>query len=576
MKLLKLSSSNPKFKTIKFNDGMNIVAGLQTSSSSTRTCNGIGKSSTLQLIHLMLGAQLDVKKHASDARLHKFLSSYGLFILDLKVGTVPYKIEINFADGDYYLDGVKQGKSGTFKKKISEKILSDSNLDASFKQVLNCFARRYLPGRNYYADPLFQQGQRMEDFNQRIANLSLLKLDTALPRQFKVVQDDLSRIAAVASSLKKANLTENESELQDLEDKLEALVLDKKNFVIAQNYDELKREADGYTEVMNTLRNQIFRIERNLRNKARTLEESKQVQTVDLDLVGQIFNEANFHFSDSIEKRLEEAQDFHIKIHTSRRKRLQDQVADLNEQLAGLITQLGSQESMRDSILKDLDAQGALEEFNSIVEHIRTTEQKIAELSSYQKAAAQIEKDRIALESEKGKINLQAIEYIESKQDHIQHVKQLFRALVRRFYDAHGGAIRIQKNMGEAKYLFDIETYIQKDGSEGVGEVKIFCYDMLLFELNSDLLGFVAHDSTLFNGVDLRQIKMMFKITLEMCEQHNLQYFVNINKDVYEQLIDTEDDDVLDLKDKRSLVEGTVLELFDDKPEHTLFGQYFG
>lgn len=62
MKLLKLSSSNQSFKTLEFNKGLNILAGLQLSNEDKKTYNGIGKSFSLNLVHLLLGATLDPKK----------------------------------------------------------------------------------------------------------------------------------------------------------------------------------------------------------------------------------------------------------------------------------------------------------------------------------------------------------------------------------------------------------------------------------------------------------------------------------------------------------------------------------
>lgn len=62
MKLLILRSNNVKFKTIKFKDGLNILAGLQLSSAEKKTYNGIGKSFSLTLLHLLLGAKLDKTK----------------------------------------------------------------------------------------------------------------------------------------------------------------------------------------------------------------------------------------------------------------------------------------------------------------------------------------------------------------------------------------------------------------------------------------------------------------------------------------------------------------------------------
>ncbi|TOB31667.1 hypothetical protein CGK07_23675, partial [Vibrio parahaemolyticus] len=215
---------------------------------------------------------------------------------------------------------------------------------------------------------------------------------------------------------------------------------------IAPNYNELKRDADLLTDEMNKFRNEVFKIERDVRNKERALDESQEVKSVDLDRVEQIFTEAAFHFPNSVQVQLQQAQDFHVRIHSARRERLISQVKMLNDKREHLEALLTEKEERRDSILKDLDSKGALEEFNSIVEHIRTTENKIAELSSYQNTFAGVEKQKLALESKKAALNLKAIEYIDAQSAHIQGIEKKFRTLVRRFYDDHGGAIRIQKN----------------------------------------------------------------------------------------------------------------------------------
>ncbi len=73
---------------------------------------------------------------------------------------------------------------------------------------------------------------------------------------------------------------------------------------------------------------------------------------------------------------------------------------------------------------------------------------------------------------------------------------------------------------------------------------------------------------------------MMFKVVLELTEKLDLQYFVNINKDTYEQILNDDgldsDNKVLTDSDKKQIQDNTVLKLFDSKPEHTLFGKTFG
>lgn len=554
---------------------MSILAGLQSSLGAKDTYNGIGKSSSLQLIHLMLGGKFD-STVPSDVRLQKFLAGYGDFFLDLSVGTITYTIRVNFKDGIYYLNEDKVGKYGTFLKKLDGLLLKNKNESISFKQTFNCFARRYAPERNYYTSALQQQGQGPQDFYQRIANLHLLGFDINLPISFKKYKEDLEKIEQSQKALKNINMTEGESDLQDYKDELTLLIENKANFIIATDYDELCRKADLLTDGMNHLRNQIFKNEKEIRSTSNTLDQSTSIPSLDWAKVDQIYKEAEFHFPDQIHLQLKVAQDFHVKMHDARCKRLRNKINQLEVDTEKLGVELKIKEVKRDAILKDLDSKGALKEYNTIVDRIRTLESLVADLTSYQTTSAQLTKQKVLLESELANLNIQALEFIESEDDRIQKINSIFRGLVRKFYDHTGGAIKITKNDGQAKYLFDIDAYIPQDGSQGIGSVKIFCYDMLLFNLNKDSLGFMAHDSYLFGGVDPRQTKMIFKIALDMCKDNNFQYFVNVTEDVFKVMLNSEHEDLLTKEDQKVLKDSVILELFDAKPENTLFGQRFG
>ena len=59
------------------------------------------------------------------------------------------------------------------------------------------------------------------------------------------------------------------------------------------------------------------------------------------------------------------------------------------------------------------------------------------------------------------------------------------------------------------EYRFDVE--IERSGSRGIGNMKIFCYDLALASLwagRARSLGFLAHDSEIFDGVDERQVAL--------------------------------------------------------------------
>ncbi|HHX8654349.1 TPA: DUF2326 domain-containing protein [Vibrio diabolicus] len=576
MKLLKLYSDNPDFKAIKFKPGLNIVAGLQISKLAKHSFNGIGKSSSLNLLHLMFGASFS-DKSPSDKRLASFLSTYGTFHLDFQIGKVPYTISKNFAENDFYLNSEKVAKS-TFPKKLNSLFPACQKFDMNFKALLNIFARRYLPERNYYSGALTQQGQQPTDYYQMLFNLTLLGLDTELIKKNKKIAGDLNKLKSTEQLLNKQKVSINEADLLDLEEERDRLIEDQTNFIVALNYDDLKRQADTLTSEMAAYRNKIYNIEKEVRKRVMTLDASKD-QAVDIAKVQEIYNESKFHFPDKVKVRLEEAQEFHIRIQKGRKARLQDQIADLNEQKRYLQQKLEIIEKQRDKLLKDLDSKGALEEYNSIGERIRTLDADIAELTSYQTLLAKFEKDKAKLELDKAKVKADSVKYLEDNKGMLKDVEAIFRSFVKRFYTEHGGRLSVT-NSKDAQYLYNIEPHINKDGSQGVNEVKIFCYDLLLFSLNPDALGFLAHDSCIFNGMDPRQKATMFKVVLEAINKSGLQYFVNMNKDTYEQVLandglEDDDESILTDDEKAQIIDGTVLELYDADPKNTLFGRTF-
>ena len=116
---------------------------------------------------------------------------------------------------------------------------------------------------------------------------------------------------------------------------------------------------------------------------------------------------------------------------------------------------------------------------------------------------------------------------------------------------------------------FDIDAHIQGDASDGIGETKIFCFDMtvLLSQMNHNVK-FVMHDNRLFQGIDPRQRAELFRIANELTLANGYQYVASLN-----------DHNLLDMKSIMEPAEfesifssNTVLELTDDSEAGKLLG----
>lgn len=229
----------------------------------------------------------------------------------------------------------------------------------------------------------------------------------------------------------------------------------------------------------------------------------------------------------------------------------------------------------RDSIIKDLDSSGALEERDSLKDRIKTLEEEQKDLEKYEHILNEFKKDKVQLEMNETIIKKESLSYLEKNHNRFEQIEQKFRGLVKRFYDNTGGSLKIVETP-TARYLFDISSDIPKQGSQGVGEVKIFCYDILLYLLNPNLLDFLSHDGCIFSEMDKRQKTMIFKLIIELVQNNSLQYFINVGDSTLNEILDKDSKiNILTDEEKKVIESSIILELNDIEPKNWLFGESF-
>jgi uncharacterized protein YydD (DUF2326 family) len=568
MKLLSLRSTNPNFKTLEFKDGLNVLAGIQRSNEKKDTYNGVGKSFSLNLLHLMFGGKI----RSYPKRISEFLAEYGTFFLDFEHRDKPYSIEKNFSKPSYVLNG-KVVTAKDYPDELRKIFLSGCDEGISFKQVFNVFCRRY--GGGYYSDILKQQGQPSADYHQMYLNLYLLGLDMSLVRRKAVVKERLKELRETRKVVQNYEKALDRSNTKDVKEELDRLVADKDKFIIAQNYDAIEREADERTRELNEIRDRIHDLNERMIRKLSNIDSTRSVD-IDVERVKQIYDEANFFFEGKVVHRLREASEFHKNLVRSRIKRLNQEIENLRTETAYLDDELNRKAVIRDGLLKNLDSSGALSEYNSIVDRIRTLGDQIHDLNKYKNVIDGFRAEESELAVKNAEIQADSIKYLSEIEDYRESLENRFRQLVKSFYRNNGGSFGIQSTQ-DAKYLFGVSAHIPRDLSQGVGEVKIFCYDFLLFQLNPELLGFIAHDGCIFSEMDPRQKSMIFKVAMDHVQSYDLQYFVNIGQASLEEVLDEEGSiGLLSDEEKREVKHSVIMTLYDNDPQNWLFGTRFG
>ena len=556
MKLLKLSSDNPKFKTLEFKSGLNIVAGLQLSEEQKKTINGIGKSLSLKLIHYILGSSFKTPK---EKKFEDFLKAYGTFQLDFIHKENKYSVKKDFSKSNFFIN-----KKEMPQKKYLEflnKIFLGDDAKIKFKQLFNVFARRF--GGAYYADPLTQQGREKEEYHQKYINLYLLGIDTELVQKKKSIKEEISITKATKKGLEEQERSVNQANLKDLKEQLKKYKKRKDNFVIAENYDESKKEADNLTMKLNKIRDQIHEIKKTKVLKKVNLESSKNIN-INIKEIEKNYHEAEFFFEDKIKKRLEDTQEFHNKLVAFRKTSLLKEIKDIEFQLENLKKTKEEVGTKRDERLKELNKQGAFEEYELLSNQIKSLEDEIKDTEKYKNILNEIKEKKINLDLQNAELKKESLSYLNSIEEKVNDMEESFRKLVKKFYDNTGGSFNITTTK-DAQYLFDIELKIPKDESQGVGGVKIFCYDILLYQLNKGLLNFIAHDGCIFSGIDPRQQSMIFKVILEIIEKEDLQYFINIGENSLNEVLDKDKKiNILTKKQKEQIEKAQILKLYDN------------
>ena len=80
----------------------------------------------------------------------------------------------------------------------------------------------------------------------------------------------------------------------------------------------------------------------------------------------------------------------------------------------------------------------------------------------------------------------------------------------------------------------DFRFEIQGSRSEGIKNMQMFCFDMMLMSLCAKRgigPGFLIHDSHLFDGVDGRQVLSALRVGAKNASDLGFQYIVTMNED---------------------------------------------
>jgi uncharacterized protein YydD (DUF2326 family) len=526
MIIKELIIDNKRKITFKNEIGLNIIIGNQGGKSA----NGVGKSLFIAFIRYAFG---------SNSNLHKNLKKYHE---RLNIDNVNLLVKNNQANEILLQQNINEESP---KDNIPKMIFPQTN-HLTNKIILSRFVR----DTHSYEDYLKNSYKKENSEATQKVIAFLLGLD------IKMIDDRIS----LRSKLK--TLQAKEKELKVFIKKQENEVgIDKrekekhdnnlKQVKIAENYTIILKENNQFVKTLQDKRNILLKLEYELQAIEKSLYITEDLTFQDIK---DFFDEVNIQIPNTVSKRLSDVELFNRNLINDRQNVLKSQKINITNELQKIKEEISELEIKVDNNFKYLKEHQAIDEYIAIQDKINRLEIKLEHFENEKKQLSKIKSEILNLKNQIAEEDIKTDDFLEKKNADIDKIITSFAEIVESIYKTNCGNLIISKHEGKSESnRYNFIANINKDDSNGINNVKIFCWDWLLFLIQKQVsIDFLCHDSKIFDGVDPVQIKAMIKFAKEQCIKNKKQYIVCMNYSDFEYIkddINEEQDVILRLSD---------------------------
>jgi uncharacterized protein YydD (DUF2326 family) len=547
-----LSSDLPSFKRLTLSPGLNILLAEKSAGATDRqTRNGAGKTSFVELINFLFAGNCGPDSIFRSAEL---VSSTFACTVDIggetvrvaRSGAKPSRICVEGDSKNWPVPPSLDRKIGLmtlsnenwrsdlgallFGLPIVEGDDSDGRFAPTFRSLFGYFARRQNSGG--FQAPA-QQSSMQQPWDQQVAVSFLLGLDASIPQRFQEVRKRESAMSELRKAAKEGSLGRYFGTAADLRTRL--TVADARagrlreqvtTFTVVPEYSALEREASITTRDISTLNDENTADRELILQLQEAIESERPPSTESLD---RLYREAGVVLPQSVSRRFEEVQEFHLSIVQNRRSHLSAEVRSAEERIRGRDRKREGMDVRRRQVMGILQSGGALEHFSRLQEEVGRTEADVEGLRQRLAVAEKIESTKAEIDIERaGLLKLLQDDHHE-RAEVIREAILVFEDLSNALYEKAGSLTVSARPNGP-----EVDVRIDAQRSKGITNMQIFCFDLMLAELATRRgigPGFLVHDSHLFDGVDERQVAKALQLGADHAQAIGFQYIVTMNSD---------------------------------------------
>jgi len=547
--ILGIGCDQASFKEIVFRPGLNVLlADKSQGATDLQSRNGAGKTSFVELIHFLFGA--DARPNSifrsealQDWTFNVSFSVNGDIVQASRCGKKPSKITCaserqgwpTKAGSESLSNGLTL-KNEDWKRELGELWFGLSEPEdgerfrPTFRSLFSIVARRQESGG--FLRPT-QHAEKQQSWDQQAILSHLIGLDTTIPARFQELRVQERVAADLRRQAKSGELGRYLGKAGELRTRLavaeahsERLRQQIGNFRVVAEYEELEREASRITGEINGL-NEENLADRNLLRELRAALESEHMpESPDLN---KLYREAGVVLPDLTQRRLDEVERFHETILRNRRSHLESEINSADKRITDRDQSKARLDQRRAQVMGLLNAGGALEHFTSLREELGRAESEVTTLKERLETAERLESTQTELKLQRNQLVQKLRDDIRERNQSVREAILGFEALSQSLYERAGSL-----TLDDTPNGLDLSFHIEAERSKGITNMQIFCFDLMLAEIGmrrGQWPGFLIHDSHLFDGVDERQVAKALQLGAERAEAGGFQYIVTMNSD---------------------------------------------
>ena len=544
--ILSVRSNMPSFKPVEFKPGFNVILADRTKESTRGDSrNGLGKTTLFEIVHFCLGAGTRPNRGLLVAPLKGWTFTLEIRIEDRFLAVTrstdgPGRVHLQGDVGDLTDVGERQfdglvvripdwntylGKQ-LFGLGLEEPL---PKYQPTFRSLFSYVVRRT---RDAFSSP-FTHHRNQREWDKQVNNAFLLDLAWQHASELQELKDNENALNGLRRAAREGllqglvgTLGNLEAERTRLDSEIAQQSESLRSFRVHPQYAQIEQNANELTARIQQMSNANIADDRILDLYKSSLEDDPDAG---IDQLLELYAEVEVTMPETVRRRLEEVQDFHRQIVSNRRTYLQSEIQRIESARSQRALELQADVERRAQLLEILRTHGALHEHTALqelrlalVSRRNDVNNRISNLQRFEQGRSEVRVNRELL------LQTARRDFDERREARATAIN-IFNANSQALYSAPGDLV---VNVADTGFSFDVD--IMRSGSQGINNMKIFCYDLMLARLwatKRPSPRFLMHDSTVFDGVDERQIAQSLELAQREADNNGFQYVCALNSD---------------------------------------------